>query len=88
MERLNECLEFCKSKALVKMKPGSKVDVLDINNYKWQKGEVLKRTCIANRGSSDTSLLYVEYHVDGSKNVGYYKADSMLLAPEGYFSSN
>lgn len=95
IDRLKECLEFEKNRLNIKLDPGSKVDVLDINSMKWHKGEILKRTNIAQVEKSgfsidahkNSALVFVEYKVDGSKNNGYYRADSMLLAPEGYFTS-
>lgn len=95
LKRLEECLEFERNRLNIKIEPGSKLDVLDINNLKWYKGEIIKRTNIAWKeklgfgieSDKSTALLYIEYKIDGSKNIGYYKADSILLAPEGYFTS-
>jgi len=94
MERLKECMEFEKNRLNIKLDPGSKVDVLDINSLKWYKGEVIKRTSITqkekvhfcNETCKSSSLLYIEYKIDGNKTIGYFRADSMLLAPEGYFT--
>jgi hypothetical protein len=47
LKRLEECLEFERNRLNIKIEPGSKVDVLDINNLKWYKGEIIKRTNIA-----------------------------------------
>lgn len=33
-------------------------------------------------------LLYIEYKIDGSKYFGYFKSNSMLLAPSGYFTTS
>lgn len=73
--RLRECLDFEQSRLNIKLEPGSKVDVLDINSQKWYKGEVIKRTNITQKdkssGSSDSnkasSLLYIEYNANDIK---------------------
>jgi hypothetical protein len=49
IERLKECIEFEKNRLNIKVEPGSKVDVLDINSQKWFKGEIIKRTNIAQK---------------------------------------
>ena len=95
MERLKECLEFEKNRLDIKIEPGCKVDVLDAGSQKWYKGEIIKRTNISPKernwilldNPKSAALLYIEYRVDGVKNVGYYRADSILIAPEGYFTN-
>jgi hypothetical protein len=75
-------LEFERKRFDIKIHPGNKIDVLDINNLKWYKGEIIKITNIAQKEkasfganhSRTTSLLYIEYHKDGAKNAGYYQA--------------
>ena len=95
IERLKEWIEFEKNRQDIKIEPGCKVDVLDINSQKWYKGEIIKRTNITPKevnttlfdDSKSSALLYIEYKIDGVKNVGYFKADSILIAPEGYFTN-
>ena len=69
IERLKECLEFEKNRLNIKIEPGSKVDVLDITSQKWHKGEIIKRTNIAQKEKGgvcldnprSSALLYIEY---------------------------
>ena len=95
LKRVQECLEFERKRLNIKVDPGCKVDVLDIATLKWNKGEIVKRTNIAHKDRlgfgldqrRSSALLHIEYRVDGSKKTGYFKADSILLAPEGYFTA-
>jgi hypothetical protein len=88
-------LEFDKFRSNISVEPGSKVDVLDLSHHKWYKGEIVKRTIITHKDNHHnydhqkaSPLLYIEYKIDGRKSQGYFKADSIFLAPEGYFTAD
>ena len=96
ISRLRQLLKFQDTDLKIDIKPGNKIDVLDINKLKWSKGEIIKCTNVCstpfNKDSSISEkstpvLLHIEYKIDGTKHVGYYKSDSILLAPNGYFTN-